>query len=219
MGRKRADIKRLKMAKVNLRRVRNPKYKVKRHYDVVIANPFYGLNHDWKRINAFEDAFMNLPGEMLKTPGREKEVLDFLRHCPYVLDVPKKIPNVVKVDDKFYYGTSGHNFFSHNYEDMIDFRIVASVNFDECDALAFRNLMLTVKKEDLSLGDKILVRDIAKDSFHRTLEAAADLNVAENYSFAMCVRTDMHEYALNRLNDYGFETQHPWFKDVRLSPK
>ena len=219
MGRKRADIKRLKMAKVNLRRVRNPKYKVKRHYDVVIANPFYGLNHDWKRINAFEDAFMNLPGKMLATPGREKEVLDFLRHCPYVLDVPKIIPNIVKVDGKFYYNTSGRNFYSNNYEDMIDFRMMAPVNFDECDFLAFRNLLFTVKGDDLSLGEKVLIRNIATDSFHRTLEAAADLGVAENYSFAMCVRTDMHEYALNRLNDYGFETQNPLYRYVRLTSR
>lgn len=207
------------MAKINLTRVRNPKYKVRRSYDIVIANPFYGLNHDWKRIRTFEDAFMILPGEMFATSGKEKEVLNFLRHCPYVLDVPKKTPNVIKVDGKFYYGTSGKNFFNHNKESMINFRMMAPVSFEECDYLAFRNLLYTIKEEDLSLGQRVLVRDIATDSFHRTLEAAADLSVAENYSFAMCVRTDMHEYALNRLNDYGFETQHPWYMDVRLTSR
>ncbi|MAG50539.1 hypothetical protein CL621_02780 [archaeon] len=207
---KSSDIK-IKMAKINLTRNRNPKSKRKRIYDISISNPFYelniyGPNKNWKRIRAFEDAFIDIPGKMFATPSKEKEVLDFLRYCPYVLDVPKKTLSVVKVDGKFYGSTSGENFFNHNKEDVIWFRMMAPVNFDECDPLAFRNLLTMVEERDLSLGDKILVRDIAIDSFHRTLEAAADLNVAEGYSFEMCVRTDLQEYALNRLNVYGFKT-------------
>jgi len=206
------------MPKINLRRIVSHGIEIHKQYQVVIVNPFSRLRGNYKRHEMFEKEFIRIPGKMFGIPGEEKNILHFFNNCPYVLDVTQEVPEILKLEEDIYYNEGIQSFYSSDHKKEIELDIRASIDFKECENWAFKNL-LRVVSEDLSPGDKLLVRNIAVDSFHKTLEVTLDPKNIQGSFFPRCLGTHMHEYALNKLNSFGFKIHNPVYKDIDLRPK
>ncbi len=173
----------------------------KEHYFIVL-----GCQTDDRK--TFEKEYITKPFDEFKNPDKEEEVLAFYKSCDHKLPIGKDgIREVMKHDGKYWCMGHGENVWNHNTTRMIKVQVVRNINLQERIPQAIRNLTKYVKG-DLSLGDRQFLREIAKETFLRALDLAAD-NSGENYTLSMCLRMYDNEFTHMRLRQYGFDLKEP----------
>ncbi|MFH0701262.1 MAG: hypothetical protein V2A62_02385 [Candidatus Woesearchaeota archaeon] len=167
-------------------------------------SPITGREEDSQE---FTNYFYFFPLELFGLPHLEQEVLDFYRNTPSRLPVnlSQGASEVLKAGDSYYHHTG--NYFLSNKDDSIRITVhkFAKVNLGFFQGVAVRRLLDIVQDEDLSRGDRLIIKNIALDNFYRCLELALDPQ--RKYSFTFCFSLDWNQAALSQLEEYGFKVR------------
>ena len=185
-----------------------------KHYYVILERPA-SPEH---KVTAFNEFFVDRLEELFRDKHTEQQILDFLKNCPYRIPIKKRwADSVEKYKGVYYKPCQKKSFPNFDNATGLCISLVEKVDFAHYNSIAVRNLMSTIQDEDLSLGDKKLIRDIAIASFHQMLEIAVTPEVAGSLSFDMCLATSLHEPAALELRRYGFKIKEDKFYDVNLT--
>ena len=153
----------------------------------------------------FENKYFQEPQDKFQIPGHEEEVLSFYRDAPCRLPILnlKGLPNVFRFGFDLYCYSGQRSFPNHDNSLNIKYYLVRRIDLPYYQSLAVRNLLSAVQEEDLSLGDRMIIKDIALKAFHHALELAMESD--KTYIFSFCFnRLNINEAALAELERYGF---------------
>ncbi len=168
-----------------------------KNYSVVLA-------YDQMYIS-FRDQYSALPGIRFKCPEQEAAVLSFYRDAPCRLPITNAeiLPNVFRFKDELYARGVTDQLSNQNDSSRITIVLAKRIDLLYYQSLAVKNLLSAVQDEDLSLGDRMMVRDIALKAFHHALGLAMEPD--RKYIFSFCFnRLNVNEAALAELERYGF---------------
>lgn len=153
----------------------------------------------------FEKKYLREPEDRFQFPEQEEAVISFYRDAPCRLPILnlKELPNVFRFGvDLYRYAGSGV-FHNHNKSLGINYYLAKRIDLPYYQSLAVRNLLSAVQDEDLSLGDRMIIRNIALNAFHHALGLAMEPD--RKYIFSFCFnRLNINEAALAELERYGF---------------
>ena len=78
-------------------------------------------------------------------------------------------------------------------------------NIEECRRFSIESLM-SIVDEELTLGDKLLVRNIAMTSFDHSFNMVVNNSKnSDGITLARCICTKYHTYCIEKLLEYGFK--------------
>ena len=115
----------------------------------------------------------------------------------------------MKINNNIYINPQSVNFFNSDKTICLTIEEWRKINLKKYHPTAIKNLMATIQDKDLSLGDKIIIKNIALDSFNWMINFATTEKGGQNYGLYDCIRTDLYEFATHRLRDFGFKVKHP----------
>ncbi len=153
----------------------------------------------------FEKKYLREPEDRFQSPEEEEAVLSFYRDAPCRLPIPtlKRLSNVFRSGIDLYYRASSGIFYNHDKSIGINYYLAKRIDLSYYQSRAVKNLLSAVQDEDLSLGDRMIIRDIALKAFHHALGLAMEPD--GKYIFSFCFnRLNINEAALAELERYGF---------------
>ena len=171
-------------------------------YALEVFPNFFEISNDW------QIAFKN--------PSLEDKVIEEIKNKKILPLSERETPfPVIKVAEEYYISGGFRFYFSNSSKTKaLCISLHKKLDFEYYNGVAVKNLLRTVQDEELSLGDRKIIRDIALESFHSMIEVGLK---SPKYSFNMLVRTDLHEWASWQLENYGFNLNNPRFYNVDLS--
>ena len=167
-----------------------------------------------KAINYYLGCLMDLWGNNKYVP----KVLDFLENSKHKVNIEEREGTAlqfIKLNGNYFDSGRGVGGSNKNLKKVLEMNVYRKVDLDYCKKLAIQNLTATIKG-NLSLGDKKIIKDIALENFYSNLEKAIDKNFREIWNLPSVVRLDLHTAPKMQLQNYGFEIQHPWVKEIKF---
>ena len=89
------------------------------------------------------------------------------------------------------------------------------INPEEYYSFVNYNLMKLVDEQELSLGDKLLIKNVAINTFHELLKFASTENSGKKYDLGTLLHLEHCEIAKRRLQMYGFKTRDLKVMDIK----
>ena len=152
----------------------------------------------------FEEGYEGIFVNMIKKEfekGYVKEVISFLKNHPFYFEGPH-FKSILKVNGEYFHNPVRSCFYSgNNCLDLSFFKWLSPLNLRP---KAVRNLLSAVEGP-LTLGDKLIVRDIAIETFQSALEKGSQSTEYEDSTLGGCLQTQYNPVALRQLKEYGFQ--------------
>jgi hypothetical protein len=165
----------------------------------------------------FENDFHEKINQFSKSDN-PTEILNYLvNHRDRISLEKKDQKNLIKINDEYHAFVGGPGRINLKTKTAIMINYYSKINLKKYEKLAVRNLRTTLLNEDLSLGDKKIIKDIAIKYLYFGLELAHDSpELAEHPLWT--TNLDLNEAAKYELISYGFKYQHPSkeIKDIKL---
>ena len=186
-----------------------------KNYEFYIENPFFNSNKSYSSYDEYlfdlDSAsfrfreFFEKPLENFSRGINENEVIKFYKTNPYLLSGAKR--DVCKINGDYFISNSGYMTKGIHLIQMI------RIKPEKFETIAHHNLLSTID-EELTLGDKLIIKKIAKDVFYHTLDSASNDEIDSN--FGMTLFLMLNEAALAQLDKYGFKHENERILNVKL---
>jgi len=145
-----------------------------------------------------------------KNETERAKILGFLRNCPYKLPVSEDCSNLEIIKLKRNYYSSQGMLIGRK----LIIELYKKIDFNNYNLIAIKNLV-NIVDEELTSGDRKIIRDIALKNFRECLEISSDNTSSKKGNLKMCLETDRNATAVNELEKYGFklnlEKDHKYF--------
>jgi len=169
-------------------------------------NPYSSIYPE-KTANAFfSHRYFMSPAADFNFPEKEDEVIASLKNDPNLLEITKG--DFCFIGGQFYDSPRQDNFFNKDKSKCVTVAQMNPINVDEYAPIAVKNLYRIILEQELSLGDRKIIKDIALDAYFHVLNLIKE-GYTSKYSLNQCLCTDLNERAQHNLMDYGFHIKIP----------
>jgi hypothetical protein len=192
-----------------------------KNYEFYLENPFFNSN---KLYSSYDEYLFDLssasfrfmdffekPLENFSKGINENEVIKFYKTNPYLLSGAKR--DVCKINGNYFSSNGGYILANKCGTKGIHIIQMIRIKPEKFETIAHHNLLSTID-EELTLGDKLIIKKIAKDVFYHTLDSALNDEIDSN--FGMTLFLMLNEAALAQLDKYGFKHENERILNVKL---
>lgn len=152
-----------------------------------------------KGILKFLEENIHSPKKKFMTKRLEQKVIDFYTINPFRI---KGNRGIIRDKEFWYKRVSVTNFFNADKSKTIEISVYTPFRESELKRIAVSNLRTIVLDEDLSLGDKKIIKDIALGILKENLDSAIGGKLEH---LSECTRVDISAKARYELDCYGFK--------------
>jgi hypothetical protein len=161
--------------------------------------------------------------ETVEKLKNEKEIINYLKNLE-TAPLKEKTKNMwfLQSEDFLYQFFCSSNIkvkFLNKEDKYIGYLLYKKIPLYQTRKKAIENLMNTLENNELNLGDKKIIKDIALMTLENNLKIArGNPKNSSIYQYHHCVRTDLSEFARNKLLSYSFDYRSPSkrFQDFNL---
>jgi len=132
-----------------------------------------------------------------------KESLEFFKNVPTIKNF-SGYGFVIKSEENYYEIRSDYFMWNSDRTKKINVKRYKNISKQYLHEGAVFNLNDIIKNEDLSLGDRLIIKNIALRALENNLEKVLEKGSAiSNIDF--CIRVDLDNLVREELKDYGFD--------------
>lgn len=135
--------------------------------------------------------------------GGIKEVKRIYKKLPSVIKIKQKTKGLylIKTGTDYY---SANNALGHKFrKSIISIQSFEKIKIEDYKPMAIEDIYQLIEDDDLTLGDKKIIRDIAVEVFLQNIEFASQGH-KEIQDIYDCVKTSQSVCSVYKLEEYGF---------------
>ncbi len=170
-------------------------------------NSIYNMNKDIDYSNESENLYERVFDDISKTTSTE-HLEKILQNYPRIPIKSDNLSEIIKYNNNFYQTAIVTEEIETKYNTEIKVIYAEKINISKYLPHAIKNLN-NIIEEDLNIGDKIKIRDIARETFITNLEQSAQTHYEKSRSVIECLEVEFSEYAHHLLIKWDFEFKIP----------
>jgi len=185
-------------------------------YEVMLLNPFYNDKDREGAIESFREKFVAKPAAIMKMRGGEKDVMSFYRFSPHRLVTGQPTDGRFLIQEEERYFLLNNAYLAVNKEKGFGINVIdcESLRPKEHYPMVIKNIISIISESELSSGDKLLLRDLAIESFHDRLRIASDPTYSSMKTFRDCLDVRFHPNVFYKLVGFGFKMKNQIIDEV-----
>jgi hypothetical protein len=157
----------------------------------------------FQRKRDFQELFISSPAKVFQNPKREEEVLQFYESNIYVVSFSDT--QIWKIGENYWRETHSQNFHNKSKTRSVTINEFYPINLISSRKWAAKNLARVVETEGLTLGERVILKNIAIEQFEQALNMVANPEDDRVQTLGECLRTDLNECVLPPLRNHGFK--------------